>query len=111
LLVESCFEPEKFLNRLNARKTLKKNFAMIYLRNGVGGRIVSRRGLEIMRRLPAFHSIVKIPRINWNPPHPLLTTGDYGIAYFSHEDLPLFAQSLEILHALEDERGLYEVED
>jgi hypothetical protein len=84
---------------------------MIYLRNGVGGKIVSRRGLEIVRRLPAFHSIVKIPRIDWRPPHPLLTTGDYGIAYFTHEDLPLFEQSLEILHTLEDERALYEMED
>ena len=38
--------------------------------------------------------------------NPLLTTGDFGIAYFAHEDKALLQHSLEVLHALEDGSGV-----
>ncbi len=80
LLVESGLDHEDFLMRIRQPRKMKKHFSMVFLRNGKEGAIVDRAGLETIRRLPAFHSVVGVPRIGYSASNPLLTTGDFGIA-------------------------------
>ncbi len=79
---------------------------MVYLRNASHGKILNRKGLFSLRRLPAFHSIVDTPSLSYKPQNPLSTTGDYGIAFFAHEEKTVFNASLEKLHSLESS-GLF----
>lgn len=108
LLCESIIHPEIFIRRLDYSVSIpKKHFSMVFLRCRVKGIISNRKGLENIRRLPGYHSIRNLPQIGYQSVNPLLTTGDFGIAYFCHEDRVLLEQSLSILHEMEDENIIF----
>lgn len=108
LLCESIIHPEIFSRRLNYRICKpKKHFSMVFLRCTVKGVISNRKGLENIRRLPGYHSLRNLPMIGYHSLNPLLTTGDFGIAYFCHEDKVLLEHSLSVLHQMEDENIIF----
>lgn len=110
ILAESILFPNSFNKRLSHSVVQPKNyFSMVFLRCPFQGRIKNRIGLSTIRRLPGFHSVVQIPSLGYVAENPLLTTGDFGIAYFSHADKEVLDYSLSILHQLENEGKLYEV--
>lgn len=109
LLAESCVLPNVFMKRFENNHAMKRHFSMVFLRNGSAGKVLDRRGLSELRRLPAFHSVHKLPSIGLLVDNPLLTTGSFGIAYLAHEDKVLLEHSLNVLHSLEDSSGLYGV--
>ena len=51
--------------------------------------------------------IYDYPGVGYQPTDHLLTTGDFGIAYFCHEDKALLEQSLSVLHQMEDENTIF----
>ena len=107
LLAESCILPDQFMKRFDKKHSTKKHFSMVFLRNGEAGKVMNRRGLVEIRRLPAFHSVHKLPPIDFVVVNPLLTTGSFGIAYLAHEDRKLLEHSLNVLHSMEDNCELY----
>lgn len=108
LLCESIIHPEIFSRRLNYKTgNPKKHFSMVFLRCTAKGKISHRKGLENIRRLPGYHSLRNLPGIGYYSLNPLLTTGDFGIAYFCHEDKVLLEHSLSVLHQMEDENIIF----
>lgn len=110
ILAESVAAPEQFKKRLNGLSLQpKKYFSMVFIRCPFAGKIVNRKGLLTIRKLPGFHSVVNLPPLGYIAKNPLLTTGDFGIAYFAHEDKEVLDHSLAILHQMENDGMLYEV--
>ncbi|WP_258087336.1 ATP-grasp domain-containing protein [Xenorhabdus bovienii] len=111
ILAESMAEPEIFNRRLSSPiQQPKRYFSMVFLRCPFEGRIVDRKGLSNVRKLPGFHSVVHLPHLGYISKNPLLTTGDFGIAYFAHEDKEVLDNSIAILHQIENDGLLYGVD-
>jgi hypothetical protein len=109
LLVESVLDPEIFDRRQSTSYGPERHLAKIFLRAHRPGVVRAVPGLDLLRRLPGFHSVARLARIGTPIPDRLLTTGASGIAFFVHEDLATLENALRVLHELEDVGQFYEL--
>lgn len=109
LVAERLLRPADFAHRFDLPYGPVGSLAKVYLRAHRSGTLVALDGLRLMRRLPGFHSVVRMPVPGDTIRHGHLTTGGCGVAFFVHEDQELLEHSLGILHDLEDTGALYRV--
>ncbi|MEU9041625.1 MULTISPECIES: ATP-grasp domain-containing protein [unclassified Kitasatospora] len=107
LVVERFLRPEEFALRLELPYTAARSVAKVFLRSDRPGKLLAVDGARILRRLPGFHSIDRLPEIGQPILDRYLTTGASGIAYLVHEDEHLLLNSLGVIHDLEDSGALY----
>ncbi|AXI76791.1 ATP-grasp domain-containing protein [Peterkaempfera bronchialis] len=107
LVVERFLRPEEFALRLELPYTAARTVAKVFLRSDRPGVLLAVDGARILRRLPGFHSIDRLPAIGQPILDRYLTTGASGIAYLVHEDKHLLLNSLGVIHDLEDSGALY----
>ena len=86
-----------------------RSFAQAQLHLRDAGTIRAVPGLDRIRRLPGFLGFSHTPRAGNEIKDPLLTTGDNGVCYFSHEDEDVVRNSLEQLHRWEDDDLVFDV--
>ncbi|BEL03194.1 ATP-grasp domain-containing protein [Actinoplanes sichuanensis] len=110
LVVESMLDPAAFALRDAAGYGPDRHVAKVFLRAHRDGVIRAAPGLDLLRRLPGFHSVARLAGIGDPVPDRLLTTGASGIAFFVHEDPATIENALRVLHELEDAGQFYELE-
>ncbi len=108
-LVERYADEEAFLHEIEAPYAPRQSFAQAQLHTRRPGTIHALPGLDRIRRLPGFHGFSHPPRVGNEIKNPLLTTGDNGVCYFSHEDEDVVRDSLEQLHRWEDDDLVFDV--
>jgi hypothetical protein len=86
-----------------------RHFAVVFLRAGGPGTVHAMPGLDVIRRLPTFHSFAKLPALGTEIKDPLLTTGTAGLAYFVGTDALAVLTDVDHVHALEDGGLLYDM--
>ncbi|MFD3682305.1 ATP-grasp domain-containing protein [Streptomyces sp. NPDC058613] len=111
LVVERFLRPEDFARRFELPYAGARIVAKIFLRPHRPGTVRSIDGARVLRRLPGFHSIDRLPVVGEAVKDRYLTTGSCGIAYLVHEDEQLLRHSLGVIHALEDTGGFYQFDD
>jgi hypothetical protein len=111
LVAERFLRPQEFARRFDLPYGGGRTLAKIFLRGFRDGVLASVEGARILRRLPGFHSIDRLPATGAPIPDPTLTTGASGIAYLVHEDDDLLRSSLELVHHLEDDHAFYRMAD
>lgn len=109
LVAERFLRPRDFENRFDLPYGPAGSLAKVYLRAHRGGVLEALDGLRLVRRLPGFHSVARMPVARDTISHEHLTTGGCGIAFFVHEDYELLEHSLGVLHDLEDSGALFRV--
>lgn len=107
LVAERFTGPEAFAARFTDPYAPAAAMAMAFLNVKVPGTVMASPGVGRIRRLPGFHSMEKIPQIGTTVDEPWLCTGQAGMAYFSHPDRGVVADSLAKLHQLEDDGKLH----
>ncbi len=110
LVVERYVDPDRFAARLSAPYQPSRALAKVFLRAHREGILAGMPGLAVLRGLPAFHSIARLPAVGAPVPDRLLTTGASGIAFLVHDSEAVLSESLSVLHELEDAGNLYHVE-
>ncbi|MEV5483477.1 MULTISPECIES: ATP-grasp domain-containing protein [Streptomyces] len=111
LVAERFLRPGEFENRFDLPYGPAASLAKVYLRAHRSGVLEALDGLRLVRRLPGFHSVARMPQPGDTVRHGHLTTGTCGIAFFVHEDHELLEHSLGVLHDLEDSGGLFRITD
>ncbi|WP_406351450.1 ATP-grasp domain-containing protein [Streptomyces sp. NBC_01635] len=111
LVVERFLRPAEFEHRFTLGYQPAAAVAKVYLRPAGEGILRSVGGLRILRRMPGFHSVARLPEIGLPVPDRYLTTGASGIAFLVHEDTALLEHVLESLHELEDAGEFYRLEE
>lgn len=111
LVVERHLDPDRFATRLSAPYEPSRALAKVFLRAHREGILAGAPGLAVLRALPGFHSIARLPAIGRPVPDRLLTTGASGIAFLVHDSETVLAESLSAVHELEDAGRFYLVED
>lgn len=111
LVAERFLRPDEFGNRFDLPYGPARTLAKVYLRAHRSGILEALDGLRLVRRLPGFHSVARMPVPGNTVRREHLTTGARGIAFFVHEDEELLGHSLGILHDLEDSDGLFRIAD
>jgi glutathione synthase/RimK-type ligase-like ATP-grasp enzyme len=109
LVAERFLRPKEFRNRFDLPYGSARTLAKVYLRAHRDGVVRSLDGLRDMRRLPGFHSAVRLPVAGQRIEDAHLTTGACGLAFFVHEDAELLEHSLAVLHEMEDSGALFHV--
>lgn len=109
LTVERYLRPHDFQRRFSLPYGPARQLAKVLLRPATEGTLEAVEGLRELRRMPGFHSVVRVPRVGRPVRDRLLTTGACGIAFLVHEDRALLSSSLEALHGMEDAGGFYRV--
>lgn len=107
LTAERFLRPEDFRLRFDLPYAPGRSVAKVLLRPHREGVLEAVDGLRVLRRLPGFHSVERLPRVGEPVRERLLTTGLGGIAFLVHEDRALLENSLAVLHDLEDTGGFY----
>lgn len=110
LLVESTLDPADFVERRRVPYRADRHLAKVFLRAHAPGVVRAVPGLDVLRRLPAFHSVPRLAEVGEPVPERLLATGASGVAYFVHEDRATIEDALKVLHDLEDAGQFYEVD-
>jgi hypothetical protein len=110
LVVESMVDPAVFALRDASGYGPDRHVAKVFLRAHRDGVVRAVPGLDLLRRLPGFHSVARLAEIGRPVPDRLLTTGASGIAFFVHEDPATIENALRVLHELEDAGRFYELE-
>ncbi|WP_406839907.1 ATP-grasp domain-containing protein [Streptomyces sp. AHU1] len=111
LVTERFLRPDEFVRRFELPYTAARTIAKVFLRPHRPGVLRSIEGARILRRMPGFHSIDRLPAVGEPLKDRYLTTGACGIAYLVHEDEELLLNSLAVLHSLEDAGGFYQLDD
>jgi hypothetical protein len=89
----------------------RRTLGHLMLRTRQTGTITAMPGLATIRRLPGFHSMIKLPPVGTrvSPENPL-TTATTGVAYFISDDQELVSRSMDAVHELEDTHQIFSVE-
>ncbi|MCX4824766.1 ATP-grasp domain-containing protein [Streptomyces sp. NBC_01142] len=111
LVAERFLRPDDFAQRFELPYGGGRTLAKIFLRTFREGVLAAVDGARILRRLPGFHSIDRLPATGVPIPDPTLTTGASGIAYLVHDDEELLYSSLGFIHHLEDDGAFYRMAD
>jgi glutathione synthase/RimK-type ligase-like ATP-grasp enzyme len=109
LVVERYTNPARFAKRVGSPYAPSRALAKVFLRPSQDGVLRAIPGVDVLRKLPGFHSIARLPRIGEPVPDRLLTTGASGIAFLVHDDEARLFRSLAIVHELEDSGRFFEV--
>jgi hypothetical protein len=109
LVVERYTNPSRFAARVGSPYRPSRTLAKVFLRADRDGVLRGIPGVDVLRKLPGFHSIARLPRIGEPVPDRLLTTGASGIAFLVHEDEAQLFRSLAIIHELEDSGRFFDV--
>lgn len=110
LVAERFLRADEFARRFELPYTAARTVAKVFLRPHRPGVLRSIDGARVLRRLPGFHSIDRLPVVGEPLEHRYLTTGACGIAYLVHEDEELLLSSLGVLHSMEDTGGFYQLD-
>ena len=89
--------------------SLTAAMAMAFLNVPVPGIVLGSPGLPRVRAPPGYHSMEKIPASGTTVNEPWMCTGQAGMAYFLHHDRGVLADSLAVLHRLEDAVELHDI--
>ncbi|MFJ2111365.1 MULTISPECIES: ATP-grasp domain-containing protein [unclassified Streptomyces] len=111
LVAERFLRPDEFARRLELPYAATRTMAKIFLRPHRSGVLRSVDGARVLRRMPGFHSIDRLPVVGEAVKDRYLTTGAGGIAYLVHEDEELLLSSLGFIHSLEDTGGFYRFDE
>lgn len=111
LVAERFLRPDDFARRFELPYTAARTMAKIFLRTPRPGVLRAIDGARVLRRMPGFHSIDRLPVVGEAIRDRHLTTGAGGIAYLVHEDEELLQSSLGVIHALEDTGGFYRLDE
>jgi D-alanine-D-alanine ligase-like ATP-grasp enzyme len=86
----------------------RRTLGHLMLRAWQGGVITAMPGLDVIRRLPGFHSMIRLPSVGTrlSPENPL-TNATTGVAYFISEDEEVVLRSMEAAHELEDTHQIF----
>lgn len=109
LVVQQVCAPAAFEERMQRPYAPRATLAKVFLRSFTEGVLHASPGLEVLRRLPGFHSAVSLPAAGRPLEDLTLTTAKTGVAFFVHEDAALVASSVRAVHDLEDAGQLYRV--
>ncbi|WP_219905308.1 ATP-grasp domain-containing protein [Actinopolyspora mortivallis] len=110
LVVEQVLSPTNFTTRMSRPYQPQATLCKVFLRSPNEGVLAGSPGLETLRRLPGFHSVVCLPTIGRPLQDIRLTTAKTGVAYFVHEDASLIASSVRAIHDLEDAGEFFRVQ-
>ncbi|MER7399935.1 ATP-grasp domain-containing protein [Streptomyces sp. NPDC000151] len=102
LTAERVLRPDEFQRRFDLPYAPARTVAKVLLRPHADGVLEALDGLRVLRRMPGFHSIARLPVVGEPVRDRYLTTGACGIAYLVHEDAQLLESVLETLHEIED---------
>lgn len=111
LTVERYLRPAEFERRFELPYGPARTVAKLFLRPHRDGVLESVDGLRVLRRMPGFHSVARLPRAGEPLRDRTLTTGECGIAFLVHEDGELLASVLEMVHGMEDAGDFFRVRD
>jgi hypothetical protein len=111
LVAERFLRPDEFAHRFELPYTAARTMAKIFLRPHRSGVLRAVDGARVLRRMPGFHSIDRLPAVGEAVKDRYLTTGACGIAYLVHEDEELLLSSLGFIHSLEDTGGFYRFDE
>ncbi|MCB5165019.1 ATP-grasp domain-containing protein [Streptomyces bambusae] len=110
LLAESLLDRPRFEQRFDQAYRPQQALAMVLLRIYREGTITAMPGLAEIRRLPGFHSFLKLPALGTavSPANPL-TVGTTGLAFFAHVEPDVVDKALAELHVMEDADAVFTV--
>ncbi|MEV4442784.1 hypothetical protein AB0K09_27980, partial [Streptomyces sp. NPDC049577] len=109
LTVERYLRPAEFERRFALPYGPARTVAKVFLRPHREGVLEAVDGLRALRRMPGFHSVVRLPKVGEPLRDRYLTTGACGIAFLVHEDAALLESVLETLHEMEDAGDFFRV--
>ncbi|GAU68739.1 hypothetical protein SSP35_08_02330 [Streptomyces sp. NBRC 110611] len=109
LTVERFLRPGDFERRFALPYGPARTVAKVFLRPHREGVLEAVDGLRVLRRMPGFHSIARLPEVGEVLRDRYLTTGACGIAFLVHEDAALLESVLESLHEIEDGGDFFRV--
>lgn len=111
LVAERFLRPDEFARRFELPYTAARTVAKVFLRPHRQGVLRAVNGARVLRRMPGFHSIDRLPVVGECVKDRYLTTGACGVAYLVHEDEELLLSSLGVIHSLEDTDGFYQFDE
>lgn len=89
-----------------------RHFGQVLLRSQLQGALHSMPGMDLIRAIPGFSGLRKLPKIGHIlVPSNQITSGTLGIAYFSCSTESELSDSLEQLHTIEREERIFRVSD
>ncbi|MFH8570116.1 ATP-grasp domain-containing protein [Streptomyces sp. NPDC017993] len=109
LTVERYLRPAEFERRFSLPYGPARTVAKIFLRPESDGVLEAIDGLRLLRRMPGFHSIARLPQVGEALEDRYLTTGACGIAFLVHEDAELLESALHTLHEIEDSGDFFRI--
>ncbi|MFG2196714.1 ATP-grasp domain-containing protein [Streptomyces sp. NPDC048639] len=111
LIAERYLSPGRFLRRLTEPYAPHAALGTAFLHLPRKGTVLGMPGLDRLRALPGFHGVTGIVPAGGRVEEPWLSCGQAGFAFFVHSDPAVVDESLRTLHAMEDRREIYRVDE